>query len=105
METIQGMNLFKGWNCTGKYGTLVTFAMQSECVVAKLSKTSDMLYQNEEKRLFFPQYENGLNKDIGSSDKNREWSKKLPLTKENIMQGCLILFFEIDWLYNSHIEC
>ena len=41
-----------------------------------LSKTADMLYCNEEKRLFCPQYENSLNKDIGSSDKNRVTKKK-----------------------------
>ena len=70
METIQGMNLFKGGNCTGKYGTLVTFAMQSKCVVAKLSQTCYI--KMRKKDCFFPQYENGLNKDIGSSDKNRE---------------------------------
>ena len=64
--------LFKGRNYMGKYSTSVTIPMQSICVVAKLSKPSDMLYQNEEKRLVFPQYENGLNKDIESSDKKRE---------------------------------
>ena len=45
--------------------------MKPKCVVM-LSKTADMLYCNEEKRMFFPQYENSLNKDKGSSDKNRE---------------------------------
>ena len=33
--------------------------MKSKCVVI-LSKKADMLYCNEEKSLFFPQYENGL---------------------------------------------
>ena len=64
--------------------------MKSKCVVI-LSKKADMLYCNEEKRLFFPQYENGLKGPVTKTE--GETRNCLSLKKISCKDG-----FFFSWL-------